>query len=107
MREIKFRGVDLDTGEYVYAELGEVSAEINPGYLTFITDEGIFTVDATTITQLIGRDADGKEIYEGDYVELVIDGKQYVYRAHFEGFAIADDGRFINAKKLSETRLVA
>lgn len=66
-RPIKFRGVDIDTGEYRYAELGEISAEINPEYLTFITDDA-YIVDADSIAQLVGYDRDGKEIYEGDYV---------------------------------------
>lgn len=65
---IKFRAVDIDTGEYVYAKLGEVSAEINPNYLTFITDEGIFTVRGETLVQLAGYDVDGKELYECDTV---------------------------------------
>ncbi len=64
-REIKFRGRDIDTGEFVYAELGEVSAEINPEYLTFITDD-VHTIEENSIAQLVGYDKDGREIYEGD-----------------------------------------
>lgn len=65
-KRIKFRGVDIDSGEYVYAELGQVSAEINPDYLTFITEEGMYTVDEDSIAQLVGRDKDDNEVYEGD-----------------------------------------
>ncbi len=58
--------------------------------------------------EFVAHDADGKEIYVGDYVELVVDGKQYVYRAHFEGFATADNGdRYLCPKQLSKTRLVS
>ena len=67
MRQIKFRGRDIETGEYVYAELGQVSAEINPEYLTFITDD-LYTVDTESVAQLIGIDANGREVYEGDTV---------------------------------------
>lgn len=67
MRKIKFRGRDIETGEYVYAELGQVSAEINPEYLTFITDD-VYTVDTESVAQLVGIDSSGKEVYEGDEV---------------------------------------
>ena len=67
MRPIKFRGVDIDTGEFVYAELGQVSAEISDEYLSFITDD-MHLVDADSISQLVGYDADGREVYEGDVI---------------------------------------
>lgn len=105
MKRIRFRGRDIETGEYVYAELGQVSAEINPEYLTFITDD-IHTVDTESVAQLIGIDADGKEIYEGDYVEVVHDGKQYVYQAHLEGFATGNDGTYLTPKQLSKARRI-
>lgn len=65
MRTIKFRGRDIDTGKFVSAELGQVSAEINDEYLTFITDD-VHLVDADSIAQLVGYDANGREVYEGD-----------------------------------------
>lgn len=68
MRPIKFRGRDVHTGEYVYAELGQISEEINPGYLSFITDDDMYTVETDSIAQLVGYDANGNEIYEGDTV---------------------------------------
>ena len=64
-RPIKFRGRDIDTGEFVYAELGQVSAEISDEYLSFITDD-MHLVDADTIAQFVGYDRDGNEVYEGD-----------------------------------------
>ena len=58
--------------------------------------------------ELVGCDADGKEIYVGDWLELVVDGKVYHYRAHLEGFATADNGdRYLCPKQLSKTRVVA
>lgn len=71
-RTIKFRGRDIDTGKFVSAELGQISAEINDEYLTFITDD-VHLVDADSIAQLVGYDCDGREVYEGD--ELIsVDG---------------------------------
>ena len=65
MRPVKFRGRDIDTGEFVYAELGEVSAKLNPEYLTFITDD-VHTIAEDSIAQLVGYDCNGREVYEGD-----------------------------------------
>lgn len=76
MRKIKFRGKDIRTGEYVFAELGQVSVEIKPAFLTFITDEDTYIVDAETIQQFCGVDDNGEECYEGDYMKIVTpDGK--------------------------------
>ena len=66
MRQIKFRFRELYTGKFVYAELGEVSAEFNPEYLTVINDEGIFTVVNDSVAQLIAVDINRREVYEGD-----------------------------------------
>lgn len=71
MRKIKFRGKDIRTGEYVFAELGQVSVEIKPAFLTFITDEDIYIVDAETVQQFCGVDDNGEECYEGDYLKIV------------------------------------
>lgn len=65
MKPIKFRGRDIDTGEFVYAELGQVSAELSDEYLSFITDD-MHLVDEDSVAQLVGVDKNGKEIYEGD-----------------------------------------
>lgn len=67
MRTIKFRGRDIDTGEFVYAELGQISAEINDEYLSFITDD-VHLVDTDSIAQLVGYDKNGNEVYEGDTI---------------------------------------
>lgn len=71
MRKIKFRGKDIRTGEYVFAKLGQVSVEISPALLTFITDEDTYIVDADTIQQFCGVDDNGEECYEGDYLKIV------------------------------------
>ena len=95
MRKIKFRGRDIDTGEFVYAELGQVSAEISDEYLSFITDD-MHLVDADTITQLVGYDADGREVYEDD--ELV-GANGFEFKARFVG-------NLTDGDKLKETQHV-
>ena len=85
MRPIKFRGRDIDSGEYVFAELGQVSEEINPGYLSFITEGDVYTVDSDSVVQLVGYDANGKEVYEGDTViEEYVEGKRQEHIARLE-----------------------
>lgn len=78
MKTIKFRGRDVDTGEFVCAELGQISAEINDEYLSFITDD-VHLVDTDSIAQLVGFDSDGNEVYEGDTLVLP-SGTEYAAR---------------------------
>lgn len=85
-RPIKFRGRDIDTGEFRYAELGQVSAELNPEYLTFITDDA-YTIDADSIAQLVGYDVDGNEVYEGDILVGNYEGADYEYVARTTVYA--------------------
>lgn len=85
-RPIKFRGYDTTTGEFVYAELGEIMKTPDPGYLTFVPCEAYY-VDIDSIAQLVGFDSDGREVYEGDII--VDDIAEYV--AHlFANVRISD-----------------
>lgn len=98
MRQIKFRGRDIDTGEYVYAELGQVAAEINPEYLTFITDDTYTVMD---VAQLVGIDANGHEVYEGDTVIRIAGDedfnpeKAYPMAAAFDDYAAIRDEEIV------------
>jgi len=99
MKRIRFRGNYLGSRSRVYGDY------VHKGDKEYIFD-GVMPLQCTDIVQLIGIDADGKEIYEGDYVEVVHDGKQYVYQAHLEGFATGKDGIYLTSKQLSTARRI-
>ena len=67
---IKFRGKDMN-GHYVYGLLTKKKIR-NGGKLSYAIANGNFTagetipVDENSIAQLVGYDAEGNEIYEGD-----------------------------------------
>lgn len=107
MKQIKFRGHALcdSCGESVNKIVyGDFLQEFDKVKIEDWDDGDIYEVEPESVAQLIGIDADGKEIYEGDYVEVVHDGKQYVYQAHLEGFATGNDGIYLTPKQLSMAR---
>ena len=65
MRPIKFRGVDMATGEYVYDELGTIFTTCTGDKYYFGSE---YDVAADSIAQLVYVDNHGKEYYEGDTV---------------------------------------
>ena len=64
MRTIKFRGISERTGEFVYGYyVPTCPMSSNPG---IVDDEFVHEVKSESVAQLVGYDADGEEVYEGD-----------------------------------------
>lgn len=70
---IKFRGRCIETGEYVFGDFKTTNhLEPNQALITStdITRANAWVVDADSVAQLCGYDADGNEVYEGDKVKV-------------------------------------
>lgn len=90
MRTIKFRGKSKLNGEWVYGDLVQCMSDdikiVNSNYPKEISFR-IIDIQSDTVGQFTGlRDNNGKEIYEGDYVEVQKDGFGGVVTWHPHGY---------------------
>ena len=88
MREIKFRGKFLCTGEWVYGDL--IHKRYDRGAVMIQDENGMgYDVDPESVGQYTGiRDADGKEIYEGDTIDVENFQAYIVFLPQQGGFVI-------------------
>ena len=65
---IKFRGIDIETGEYVYFRLEDDICGVGE-YYRVGEDEYCHYAKIDELAQLIGYDVDGNEVYENDLLQ--------------------------------------
>ena len=91
MRTIKFRGRDIETGRTVYGGfvVGRCGQPLICANVT-----AAYEVDPDTVEQLVGYDADGKEVYEGDELCSVDPNDPNPYTARLDGFGTIQGEHF-------------
>lgn len=86
MKTIKFRGRDVDNGEYVYGEFGQGATSGEPMIYFYDEDAQQWVgaeIYSDSVAQLVGYDVDGKEVYEGDTLTDIL-GNEYTARIRIE-----------------------
>lgn len=102
-REIKFRGKRVDNGQWVYGGLVQHSGrtEILVAHSQNLLDYDLNVVQPETVGQYTGlKDNDGKEIYEGDFVQHI--SWDYPFEVIFDD----EKARFVCKMKSSLTQFI-
>ena len=92
MREIKFRGKYVGTGEWVY---GDLIHKRHTQDVVMIQDEKGFGCDVwpDTVGQYTGlKDVNGKEVYEGDIVRYRLTDERYTKNPRYKNLFIYYEG---------------
>ena len=92
---IKFRAKNIGTGEYVYGDLIQAPVDL-PTIRVWNAEEcknGFYAYDdyevyPDSVCQLVGYDAAGNEVYEGDLVKAIRYADHPEYRCTYYGYAV-------------------
>ena len=90
MREIEFRGQEIDNSEWVYGLLTFIGEKYSTIHVVYPKHEMDYRVKTETVSQYIGRrDRNDKKIYEYNVIELfysVSDRHQGIIEWDMRGF---------------------
>lgn len=99
MREILFRGKRIDSGEWAEGSLSTEYYQNHGIILICPSEDEAYKVDPTTVGQSTGLTANGKKIFEGDFVKVTglcpdRDGEKRIWRRFRVGEVFYYHGAF-------------